>query len=290
MSIDKLQEKIRKFKNPLALDLDVLPEHIPSQIMEDAGSFLPAYSRFCRELMIGLKDTIPAVRFHLNTFALLGGEGLCVLTELLTFAKECGYYTILDGAESTSAQNAERSAALLFDCDLWHFDGLILSAYIGSDMLRPYVERCKESGRDLFVVTRTSNKTAAEIQDLLSGSRLVHMAVADVVNRFSETTIGRCGYSQIALLAAAASADSLRTLRAKFKHMFLLLDGFDYPNANAKNCSFAFDKLGHGAMAVAGSYIFAAWQGEYEPENYVSCAVTAAERLKKNLGRYVTIL
>ena len=290
MAIDKLQDKIRKLKNPLALDLDMLPEHIPPQLLTEADGFLPAYSKFCKDIMFGLKDTIPAVRFHLNTLALLGTEGIFVLSDLLSFAKRYGYYTILDTAESTSAQNAERAATLLFDGDLWQFDGLVVSAYIGSDALKPYAERSIQNGKDLFVVARTSNKTATEIQDLLSGGRLVHMAMADVVNRFAEPTVGRCGYSPIALLAAAASADCLRTLRSKFPHIFLLLDGFDYPNANAKNCSFAFDKLGHGAMAVAGSYIYAAWQGDCEPDDYVACAVSATERLKKNLNRYVTIL
>lgn len=91
-------------------------------------------------------------------------------------------------------------------------------------------------------------------------------------------------------MAAASSADSLRTLRTKYKYIFLLLDGFDYPNANAKNCSFAFDALGHGAMACAGLSVTAAWMDNDSPSEYVIAAVNAAERAKKNLNRYVTIL
>ena len=72
--------------------------------------------------------------------------------------------------------------------------------------------------------------------------------------------------------------------------MFLLLDGYDYPNANAKNCSFAFDKLGHGAAACAGVSVTAAWMEEDSENTYVTLAVEAAERMKKNLTRYVTIL
>ena len=92
-------------------------------------------------------------------------------------------------------------------------------------------------------------------------------------------------------MAAASSADSLRSLRAKYKNIFLLLDGCDYPNANAKNCSFAFDSLGHGAAACAGLSITAAWRDqETTGTEYVSQAVSAAERLKRNLTRYVTVL
>lgn len=291
MSIDKLQEKIRKMKNPLAVDFGVLPVHIPPYILEASGNFLTAYQQFCKALLEGLKSTVPAVRFDFGMFALQGGEGLEVLEDLLKCAKACGYYVLLDGIDALSAQSVDRAARLLLvqECR-WYFDGLIVTAYIGSDGIRPYAEKLKDSGKDLFVVARTANRTAPETQDLLTGSRLAHIAKTDIINRFAEPLIGRFGYSQIAVMAAASSADSLRTLRAKYKYLFLLLDGSDYPNANAKNCSFAFDKLGHGAVACVGLSVTAAWMEEKESSDYVACAVRAAERMKKNLTRYVTVL
>lgn len=292
MSIDRLQEKIRKLKNPSVVDFNVLSEHIPPHILEAAGDFPKAYKQFCKELLEGLKSTVPAVCFDFNSFALLGAEGLELLEEVLRFARAQGYYILLRGVQSLSAQDARRAAETFFDENSkWCFDGMVLVSYIGSDGLLPYISRLRESGKDLFVVVRTSNRTAPELQDLMTGSRLVHMAKADVVNRFAQPLTGKCGYSQVAVMAAASSADSLRSLRAKYKNIFLLLDGCDYPNANAKNCSFAFDNLGHGAAACAGLSITAAWRDqETTGTEYVSQAVSAAERLKRNLTRYVTVL
>ena len=88
---------------------------------------------------------------------------------------------------------------------------------------------------------------------------------------------GKCGYTQVGILASASSGESLRALRAKYPKLFILMDGFDYPNANAKNCSYGFDQLGHGAAASDGS-------------DWLSHSQTAAERMKKKLTRYVTIL
>ena len=83
----------------------------------------------------------------------------------------------------------------------------------------------------------------------------------------------------------------MRNLRTAYKSMFMLLDGYDYPNANAKNCSNAFDKLGHGAAAIAGTSITAAWQEQpADAREFVALAVEAAQRMKKNLLRYITIL
>ena len=81
-------------------------------------------------------------------------------------------------------------------------------------------------------------------------------------------------------------ANRVYTRHKTITKLFMLLDGADYPNSNAKNCSNAFDKFGHGAAAcfsVAG-----AWQqSESDGTDFVAQAVAAAERMKKNLEQTV---
>ena len=292
MSIDKLQEKIRKMKNPSMVDFSVDLSQIPPHILEEESNEILAYERFCRELLDGLKGTVPAVRFNFGRFSLLGPDGLFLMSRMTEYAKSLDYYVLLDAPETFSAQAAELSVKQLFsDKCLWHFDGLVVSGYAGSDVLKPYVKALKSPNKDLFVVLRTANKSAAELQDLLTGSRLVHMAAADIVYRFCESLVGRSGYGQVAGVGPASSADVLKKLRARYKSLFLLVDGYDPPNANAKNCNLAFDKLGHGAVVCAGTGITAAWNDETnDGVDYVARAVEAAERMKKNLLRYTTVL
>lgn len=292
MSIDKLQEKIRKMKNPSMVDFSVDLSQIPPHILEEESNEILAYERFCRELLDGLKGTVPAVRFNFGRFSLLGPDGLFLMGRMTEYAKSLDYYVLLDAPETFSAQAAELSVKQLFsDKCLWHFDGLVVSGYAGSDVLKPYVKALKSPNKDLFVVLRTANKSAAELQDLLTGSRLVHMAAADIVYRFCESLVGRSGYGQVAGVGPASSADVLKKLRARYKSLFLLVDGYDLPNANAKNCNLAFDKLGHGAVVCAGTGITAAWNDETnDGVDYVARAVEAAERMKKNLLRYTTVL
>lgn len=292
MSIDKLQEKIRKLKNPSMVEFSLDPEMIPPHILEQENSEILAFERFCRELLDGLKGIVPAVRFSMGRFSLLGPDGLFLMSRMTQYAKELDYYVLLDAPECLSRQAAESTVNAMFsDKCLWQFDGLAVSSYAGSDVLKPYVQAAKTSQKDIFVVLRTANKSAAELQDLLTGSRLVHMAAADIVYRLCEPLVGRSGYSQIAAIGPASVADVLKKLRARYKILFLLVDGYDYPNANAKNCSNAFDKLGHGAIACAGSGIIAAWKADdTNGDAYVDHAVQAAERMKKNLLRYITVL
>jgi ABC-type sugar transport system substrate-binding protein len=90
-------------------------------------------------------------------------------------------------------------------------------------------------------------------------------------------------------MAAASSSASLKELRSKYPKLFMILDGADYPNANAKNCANAFDKFGHGAVAVVGSSVTAAWKQE-EGTDELEAALASANRMKKNLNRYITLL
>lgn len=291
MSIDLLQDKIRKMKSPVVVNFSVLPEHIPGHICETAGNFLDARQVYFSELLDALQETVPAVRFSYPSFALAGAKGLQSLEYLLRRAKECGYYVFMDGVEALSAQEAVYNAQQLMgeDCP-WCFDALIMPAYIGSDGIKPYLSEVKEKSKDLFIVVRTGNKTATELQDLLTGTRLMHLAAADIVDRFTQPLMTKCAYSQLAMLAGASSSNSLRTLREKYRSAFILVDGCDYPNGNAKNCASAFDQIGHGAAVCAGLSVVAAWQDVEAETAYIAAAVDAAQRLKKNLLRYVSIL
>lgn len=288
MAVDILQEKIRKTKNPSVLELGISLSELPPQFEHTAAG----YADFCRELLAGLKGMVPAVRVSFGAFALLEAEGMEALVQTLKFATEQGYYVLLDAPEILSVQAAKNTAeALLGENGAYDCDGVVISGYLGSDVIKPFLPYCKNGKKDIFVVVRTANKSAPELQDLLAGSRLVHTAAADHVNRYGSETAGKFGYTRVGVLAAASSAEALRTLRGKYPKLFLLLDGYDYPNSNAKNCSYAFDKFGHGAAACAGLSITCAWkQAESDGQDFVDHALTAAERMKKNLTRYVTVL
>ena len=88
MSVDKLQERIRKLKNPLVLELSPFSERIPPQIIQEQGDFCKAFTRYAEDLMMGLKDLVPAVKFDLSGFALLGTDGLITLEKVLKIAKK----------------------------------------------------------------------------------------------------------------------------------------------------------------------------------------------------------
>ena len=292
MSMDRLQEKIRRTKNPSVIDLTVSDTMVPGCISAQCADWAQSYLQYAGQLMEALRGQVPALRFSFNGFAVRGVKGLEALRSVLKKAQKMNYYVFLDAPEALSADAAAQTADQLLSEDLdLAFDGVILSSYIGSDGIKPYAKKLSKAGKSLFVVTRTPNKSAPELQDLLTGSRLVYMAMADVVNNLQSGPTGRSGFASIGCAAAATSADNLKNLRSKYKNMFLFVDGYDYSNANAKICSNAFDSYGHGAVICGGPAVTGAWR---EPdcceEDYLALAQEAAERMKKNLTKYVAIL
>lgn len=288
MSIDKLQTRIRKLKNPSVIELSVTKTQIPKFLFGEDGSFLSAYETFCRDTLCTLKEIVPAVRFSYPWFSLYGADGITLLGNLLDAAKSYGYYVLLDVPEFSSVAASALAAEVFSGLPA---DGLVCFEFCGEDAVKPYISPCKAAGKSLFVNIRTPNKSAAQLQDLMTGSRLVHMAAADIAARLGEALVGKSGYSLVAGVCAANAADSLKSLRGKHKKMFLLVDGYDYTNANAKNCSIAFDGLGHGAIVCAGSSVTAAWCDEtVDPRNYLESTLRAAERMRKTITRYITVL
>ncbi len=292
MSIHKLQEKIRKTKAPLMAELCAGREQLPPHLLEQEGAFLPAYIRFCQELMEALQEEVPALRLSFNRFAMLGPQGLAALSGLTETAKRLGYYVLLDIPDMHSPLDGAAMADAFFhpECP-WYFDGLAVGAYCGSDALRELTKALGQTEKDLFVLVRTANRSASDLQDLLTGGRLVHTAAADLVCRYTGALVGKSGYSRVAAVGSATAPDSLRAMRSGRKELFLLADGLDLPGANAKNCAYAFDRLGHGAIACVGAGVAAAWKMESsDGTDYTQWARKAAVRFKNNLSKYITIL
>ena len=148
MSIDVLQEKIRKTKCPVMLELAAAPADLPEAILQAEPTEAGAYERVCRELLEALKGEIPAVRFSFTSFALLGPEGLAALTGVLKLAKRLGYYVVLDGPEILGVRSAKNAAQRLFDENSpFPCDGVVLHAYLGSDGIAPFLPGCREGLR-----------------------------------------------------------------------------------------------------------------------------------------------
>ena len=287
MSIDVLKTKIRKLRNPSALTIAPNFDTLPPQYMTEFESPVRGMGEYCRRALEALADQIPAVKVSFGAFSLLGPEGLVELKHILDRAGELGYYVILDWQRQEDEASARAAAKLILSGDMWPCDAVVLSCYPGSGSVKPYILEANKSRKDVFVVLKTAGKSGSELQDLQTGGRMVYTAAADLLAKWGDQTLERCGYSRVGAVGSASHASSLRSLREKYPKMFLVVDGLEAGNANARNASYAFDNMGYGAIVCCN--LLNAWIEN--PENDPIAEVTAAaQRMKRNVTTYVTVL
>lgn len=306
MSIDLLQAKIRKLKNPTMVcicpNILEIPMFIKDQAREEYGETLraaaAAYETFSFGILDALQDIVPAVSIVSGAFSALGADGVAAMEKVLRHAADCGYYVLLDMMRADLGATAEMLAASCFGSirvgeqafTPYPCDGVMMSGYLGSDAVRPFTEYCAY-GKNVFIVARSSNKSAREVQDLLSGDRVVYQVMADLAMRWSTTLFGQNGYSEIGISAGVTNPTVLKYLRDRYDRLFLLVPGYGAQGGNAKGAQVAFDRFGHGAAILAGRSILYAYQKQDDDaENYQKYAQLAAKKMNDQIRSYVTIL
>lgn len=307
MSIDVLQNRIRKLKNPSAVGLDPRLELIPGAILEDAFSRFgqtpegaaEAQRIFCIGVLDALADIVPAVKFQTADFLAFGHAGIAALETLSSYAAKKGYYVLMDTMRGDVGPTAQVCANTYFGGTTiggqaylpFCADAVTLNAYPGSDGIKPFLPYCKDQGKNLFLLVKTSNKSSREIQDLISGDRVVHTAMADLAMRWSADLLSKSGYSEVGIVVGATHPAVLRTLREKYDRLFFLVPGYGAQGGGAKDVSNAFDRFGHGALVCASRSILAAWQKDgTDGAPYADSIRAAAIKMRADIGSYITVI
>jgi orotidine-5'-phosphate decarboxylase len=124
-----------------------------------------------------------AVKANLAFFEALGSAGIAAL-ERLRARVPAGLPFIADAKRGDIGSTAVRQAVALFDT--LGADAVTASPYLGRDAVEPYLER---ADRFVYVLCRTSNPGAGELQDLPAQSgQPLYLEVAALVENWSQAT------------------------------------------------------------------------------------------------------
>lgn len=248
MSIDVLQKKIREKRCALALALRAGADGLPPDCQ--SGAPASGCERYLSALLDEAAPLVPAVTFDPLSYLAFGPEGLAALGRLVERARALGLYVLLKSMRSDGESGAALSARVWFDG--FGADGVCAGAFTGSDGVRPYLPYCK-AGKSLFLLARTDGRSAREVQDLLSGDRVVHTVLLDLAVRWGGALVGASGYQGI---GAVVSGAPLRALRPRYDRLFFLIPG----GCPLKEARYAFDEFGHGAVLETPDALTAAWR------------------------------
>ena len=307
MSFDVLQDKIKEKKNPTVAGLDARVEYVPPSILKKhidrAGETLEAAAAAVQEFDCGLidalADVVPAVKPQAAYFEMLGWRGMKALEEITAYAKSKDLFVIADvkrgdiGTTATAYSEAWLCSTQVgsTSCPVFDADCVTLNGYMGSDAVKPFLEDCTKRDKCAFVLAKTSNPSSKELQDIVAGDRLVYTVMGDLIQRWGQGTEGRYGYQALGAVVGATHPSVLKELRRRLDRTFFLVPGYGAQGGTAADVRSAFDELGRGAIVNASRSIMCAWQKTgKDGSDYQDAARAAAEKMRDEIKRYVTIL
>jgi len=143
-------------------------------------------------------------------------------------------------------------------------------------------------GRGVFVLVRTSNPSAAAIQDVpTDDGRRMHDVIAGQVAAWAADvrTIGRRGYSSVGAVVATRNPTDAARLRVAMPHSMFLVPGYGAQGATADDVRPSFRQDGTGAIVAAGRSIIYAGEHATGDQAWTASVSAACEAFVLDLRR-----
>lgn len=294
---DRLFRAVQRKNSLLCVGLDprwdLLPPHFLRKVTGGELSregLAAAYRAFGEAILEEVAPYVAAVKFQVACYEALGAPGWEVLEEAIGLARSLDLVVIMDAKRGDIASTAEMYAqAYLGGRPVPSGvagDAVTVLPYLGRDGLLPFIAQAGAAGRGVFVVVRSSNPSAGDIQDLATGEGPVYARVAALVRELAAPHRGELGYSAVGAVVGATRPQELPELRRQLPHVPLLIPGIGTQGGRVEDLRPALDEHGLGAVVVAARSIIYAWrQAGEEREDFAGAAARAAAALQEELNR-----
>ena len=275
--INRLVAQIKKTGAPIVVGLDpmmkFIPEHIKEKAFAEFGETLEgaaeAIWQFNKEIIDKTYDLIPAVKPQIAMYEQFGIPGLAAFKKTVDYAKSKDIVVIGDikrgDIGSTSAAYAVGHVGKVqvgsktyvpFDEDF-----VTVNPYLGTDGVKPFVDVCKETGKGIFVLVKTSNPSSGEFQDRLVDGRPLYELVGEKVAEWGESHMGD-SYSYVGAVVGATYPEMGKVLRKIMPKTYILVPGYGAQGGKAADLAPYFNEDGLGAIVNSSRGIIAAYKQE----------------------------
>jgi len=182
--IDRLKASADRFKSIVCLGLDPVLEDIPLE--GSAGVKIYSFYESILNRMIQTGTTPSAVKPNYAFYAQYGIEGLETLIKIISIFQKEGLPVIFDAKRGDIDKTAKAYAREAFE--VFKADAVTLSPYLGLDSVAPFMDGYPDRG--WYILTKTSNKSSADLQDIDAGGVPVFMKVAEKIISWYRPGIG----------------------------------------------------------------------------------------------------
>ena len=318
---DRLTDRARRLETPVCVGIDPRYEALPQELRRRAREVKPdparaaawAYTELAKSVIEAVEHYACAIKPQAAFFEALGAPGYEAFGRTIAFARDHGLVTIADMKRGDIGSTSEAYARAVFggqalDADVIEglgADAVTVNPYFGTDGVSPFIDLCESRERGVFVLVRTSNPSARELQELMvlpaepgegglpaatlrsSSLRSTSAAgeplfcrVAELVDDWGSSRLGKCGYSCVGAVAGATSPGALSQIRAMLPRSILLVPGYGAQGGGADDVAPAFDSKGEGAVVNASRSIVFARKGALSLTELAEGAAEAARSMR----------
>ena len=187
----------------------------------------------CRSLIERAGPACVAVKPQLACFERLGAPGWEALTMVCAAAREAGLLVIADGKRGDVPVTAAAYAQSLVGETPTPWgpvaglgaDAFTANPLLGLDALEPLLAAAEAADAGIFVLVRTSNPGAGDVQDLPAPDQPLHERLASLVDDLSGRLLGKSGLSGVGAVVGATEPLHLARLREAMPRSIFLIPG-----------------------------------------------------------------
>jgi orotidine-5'-phosphate decarboxylase len=254
---DRLAALVEERRSRVVLGLDPDPAALwPEAVARVAGgSDAPHLARVrtaeavrqhCRAAIVAAGPACVAVKPQLACFERLGAPGWEALEQVVAIAHDHGLLVLADGKRGDVPVTARAYGQALVGSTPTPFgdvpglgaDAFTANPLLGRDSLEPLIDAAAASGAGVFVLVRTSNPGAAELQD--EGDPPLYERLAAMVAELGSERRGDCGLSLAGAVTGATRPEHLVRLRELMPHAIFLLPGVGAQGGRVEDLGPAF--------------------------------------------------
>lgn len=295
---DRLSRAMDERRSCLSVGLDPVLDRLPPEILAATSPGAPgsrghtaraaaAFGLFLDGVIEAVRDLAVAVKPNVAFFERYGAPGWDCLCGISRKAREAGLLVIADAKRGDIGSTAEAYADALLgtlpDTPGPWVDAVTVNPYLGSDSLEPFLRAAEAGGRGLFVLVRTSNRSAGDLQDLDCGGMPLYIRVAEMVRKLGESLVGESGLSSVGAVVGATAPREAARLREALPGVPFLVPGYGAQGAGAADLLPTFLPGGRGAVINASRSILYAYESREGP--WRSAVRAAASEAREDVER-----
>ena len=213
------------------------------------------------------RDYAVAYKPNFGFYERYGAVGFAWLEETVSYIGS-NHITIADAKRGDIGNTAEQYAKSVFDH--FGFDSVTLNPFMGSDSLLPFLHR-KDKGA--FILCRTSNASAKELQDIVVDGSPFYLKVAQFIKGLNSN-------DNVGMVVGATAPDELSKIRDLVPEVPILIPGVGAQGGNLFQSLKTGNRSGVGLINISRGISFI---GDMSEKSIHSAAASYVEKMREIL-------